>query len=261
MTSGRTPSENRRPTFPSTENGQRTVEENTRAGVSVGAPVAAVDPEDDRLVYTLVGVDAGAFTIVESTGQLRTSEALDFETKPSYSVTVEVHDGFDSLGSPSTAVDDSQSVTITVENVEELGTVTLTSDTATIQARVPVTATLADDDGPTGITWQWYRSPNGRTGWVNILNARSATYTPTLEEDKDNYIRATASYRDGEGTEQDGRRGVAAGGRRAAGELGAGVPDDGDRAARGGGERPSGSTFGAPVVKPRTSTTTRSTTR
>ena len=111
-----------------------------------------------------------------------------------------MHDGFDSLGSPSTAVDDSQSVTITVENVEELGTVTLTSDTGTIQARVPVTAALSDDDGPTGITWQWSRSPNGRTGWVNILNARFATYTPTLEEDKDNYIRATASYRDGHGT-------------------------------------------------------------
>ena len=200
VTSGRTPSENRRPTFPSTENGQRTVEENTRAGVSVGAPVAAVDPEDDRLVYTLVGADAGAFTIVATTGQLRTSEALNFETKSSYSVTVEVHDGFDSQGSPLTAVDDSQSVTITVENVEELGTVTLASDTGTIQARVPVTAALSDDDGPSGITWQWSRSPNGRTGWVNILNARSATYTPTLEEDKDNYIRATASYRDGHGT-------------------------------------------------------------
>ena len=174
--------------------------ENTRAGESIGDPVAAVDPEDDTLVYTLVGADAAAFTIVESTGQLRTKEALNFETKRSYSVTVEVHDGRDSLGQPSTIVDHTQSVTITVENVEEPGTVTLSTATATIQARVEVTAELIDGDGPSGIDWQWSRSPNGSTGWVNISNARSARYTPTLGEDAGNYIRATATYTDGHGS-------------------------------------------------------------
>ena len=200
VTSDSTPSENRRPTFPSTESGARTVEENTRSGVSIGAPVAAVDPEDDRLVYTLVGADAGAFTIVESTGQLRTSEALDFETKSRYTFTIEVHDGRDSLGMSSTTVDDMQSVTITVENVEEQGTVTLTSDTGTIRARVPVMATLADDDRPTSgtVMWQWARSPT-RSNWVNILGATSATFEPT-DDDEGNYIRATASYTDGHGT-------------------------------------------------------------
>ena len=159
-----------------------------------------MDTDNDLLTYSLSGTDAAAFSIVTTTGQLRTLEPLDFETKPSYSVTVEVHDGLDALGQPSMSIDDTQAVTITVENVEELGTVTLTSDTGTIQARVEVTAVLEDDDGPFGVTWQWARSPNGKTGWVNILNARSATYTPTLEEDKDNYIRATASYSDGHGT-------------------------------------------------------------
>ena len=76
--------------------------------------------------------------------------------------------------------------------------------------------------------------------------ATSATFEPTLAEDEGNYIRATASYTDGEGW-QDGRKGVAAGGGRAAGELGAGVPDDGDRAARGGGGHESGN-VGAPVA-------------
>ena len=200
VTSAPVPSENRRPLFPSTEDGQRTVAENTRAGVNIGAPVAAVDPENDTLVYTLVGVDAAAFTIVENTGQLRTKEALNFETKRSYSVTVEVHDGRDSLGQPSTTGDDTQSVTITVENVEEPGTVTLSTATATIQARVEVTAELIDGDGPFGIDWKWSRSPNGRTGWVNISAARSARYTPTLGEDAGNYIRATATYTDGHGS-------------------------------------------------------------
>ena len=156
------PAVNRRPSFPSTETGERTIAENTRAGRNIGAPVAAVDPENDRLTYTLTGTDAAAFTIVTSSGQLRTSEALDFETKPSYSVTVEVHDGRDGLGNTSTTIDDTKAVTITVENVEEQGVVTLTTDTGIIQGRVEVTATLDDDDIPSGVTWQWSRSPNGR---------------------------------------------------------------------------------------------------
>ena len=193
------PSENRRPRFPSTETGQRAVPENTRRNVNVGDPVAAVDPENDSLTYTLSGPDAAAFTIVSRTGQLRTSEALDFETKPSYSFTVEVHDGRDGMGNTSTTIDDTQAVTITVENEEEPGTVTLTTPTGTIQARAEVTAALEDDDIPTGVTWQWSRSPNGRTDWVNIQGATLAAYTPTLEEDRGDYIRATASYTDGHG--------------------------------------------------------------
>ena len=199
ITTERVLGENRRPTFPSTESGARTVAENTRAGVSIGAPVAAEDQDNDRLTYALSGTDAAAFSIVTSTGQLRTLEPLDFEDKSSYRVTVEVHDGLDGLGQPSTSIDDTQAVTITIENVEEAGTVTLSSDTGTIQARVPVMATLADDDRPTGtVTWQWARSPS-RSNWVNIAGATSDTFTPTLDEDQGKYVRATASYRDGEG--------------------------------------------------------------
>ena len=199
VTDGPVPSANRRPRFPSTETGERTVPENTRANVSIGAPVAAVDPERNRLTYTLTGSDATAFTIVTRTGQIRASEVLDFETKPTYILTVEVHDGRDGAGNTSTTIDDTQAVTITVENVEEQGVVTLTTDTGKIQARVEATAALEDDDIPSGVTWQWSRSPNGRTLWVNIAGATSATYTPTLEEDTRNYIRATASYTDGHG--------------------------------------------------------------
>ena len=193
------PSENRRPLFPVSETGQRSVDENTRAGANVGAPVAAEDPENDRLTYTLTGADAAAFTITSS-GQLRVGSGtmLDFETKSSYSVTVEVHDGKDGTGATSSAIDDTQSVTITVVNLEEPGTVTLSSETATIQARVPVTASLEDDDIPTNIMWQWSRSRSSTSGWANIAGAATATFTPA-DTDAGNYIRATASYNDGEG--------------------------------------------------------------
>ncbi len=196
---GPVPSANRRPLFPSTETGQRTVPENTRTGANIGAPVAAEDPESDRLTYSLSGTDAAAFTINTNTGQIRAKDAIDFETKSSYRVTVEVHDGKDGTGATSTTIDDTQDVTITVENVEEPGTVTLSSETATIQARVPVTATLEDDDGPTNVTWQWARSRNSTTGWANIAGATSDTFTPA-DTDIGGYIRATASYNDGEGS-------------------------------------------------------------
>ena len=203
ITGRRVPSVNRSPMFPSTEDGQRAVAENTRARGNIGEPVAAVDPENNRLTYTLTGADADAFTIVASTGQIRVKDDLDFETKPSYSVTVEVHDRLDGMGDASTAVDATQAVTITVENEEEQGVVTLTTPTGTIQARAEVTAALEDDDGVTGsIDWQWARSPNGRTDWVNIAGATSAAYTPTLEEDRGSYIRATATYTDGEGSDK-----------------------------------------------------------
>ena len=195
---GPVPSENRRPVFPSAETGQRTIAENSRTGVNIGAPVAAEDPERDRLTYSLTGTDAAAFTINTSTGQIRVSDALDYETKLRYDVTVDVHDGKDGTGATSTTIDDTQDVVIMVENVDEPGTVTLTSETATIQARVPVTASLEDDDSPTAINWQWARSRSRTSGWVNIAGATADTFTPD-DSDLGGYIRATASYNDGEG--------------------------------------------------------------
>ena len=191
------PSKNRRPVFPDSEDGERTVDENTRANGNVGAPVAAVDPERNRLTYTLTGTDADAFTITNA-GQIRVKDALDFETKESYSVTVNVHDGRDGAGATDTEVDDTQDVTITVENVEEAGMVTLTTLTGVVQARVEVTAALTDDDVATGVTWRWSHSPNGRTNWANISGATGATYTPADDFER-RYIRATASYTDGHG--------------------------------------------------------------
>ena len=199
--------QNQPPAFPAAEDGQRTIAENTPASANIGAPVAAEDPESDALTYSLTGTDAAAFTIVETTGQIRVKDALDFETKDSYSVTVEVHDRLDTVGNASTAVDDTQAVTITVENEEEPGVVTLTTLAETILARVEVVAALEDGDGSiANLTWQWARSPDGSTDWVNIQGATSAAYTPTLEEDPGSYIRATASYDDGHGSNKAAER-------------------------------------------------------
>ena len=117
-------------------------------------------------------------------------------------MTVNVHDGRDGAGATSTTVDDTQDVTITVENVEEPGTVTLTTDTEHISARVEVTAELGDPDGSvTGLTWQWSHSPNGRTDWANISDATSDIHTPA-DVLQGRYLRATASYTDGHGADK-----------------------------------------------------------
>ena len=90
----------------------RSVAENTGAGESVGAVVAASDTDvGDTLTYSLEGTDAAEFDIVSTSGQIQTKSALDHETDPSYSVTVKAEDGHG--GSATVAV------TITVTDVAE----------------------------------------------------------------------------------------------------------------------------------------------
>ena len=82
-------------------------------------------------------------------------------------------------------------VSIDVTNVDEPGTVMLS--TLQPQVGVQITATLSDPDGatPNTVTWQWYR------GSSPITNANVATYTPA-GGDIGSSLRAEAKYRDGQ---------------------------------------------------------------
>ena len=185
--------------------------ENTRAGTNIGDPISAVDPENNSLTYTLRDIsessnDSEAFTIVSSTGQLRVKEPLDFEEQETYIVTIDVSDRRDASGRSSTHIDDTiENAIITVENVDEEGSVELTTVTNSIQATVGILTELSDPDGNlSNINWQWARSSN-RSDWANI--ATGATYTPSAtddtdsdDEDQGNYLRATATYTDGQGS-------------------------------------------------------------
>ncbi len=97
----------------------RSVAENTPAGVNIGAPISATDPDEDALEYgntlkySLGGTDAASFDIDASTGQLITKAPLDHESDPSYSVTVMVDDG-ETRGEPVR-----QNVNISVGDVNE----------------------------------------------------------------------------------------------------------------------------------------------
>ena len=177
------------------------------------------DGEDDAtdLTWLLSGADASKFEITD-TGATRT---LAFKANPDYEspgdsgannvyeVTVKVTD--------SEGNSDEQDVTVKVTNVEEMGTVTL----STLQPRVgiPLTATLTDPDNITAgsVSWQWYRGDNIQTGTLPetecaqttandcaIKDATSDAYTPAAG-DITRTLTAVATYTDGSPNEGDAK--------------------------------------------------------
>ena len=179
---------NGRPVFSEGASATRSVDENTPPGRNVGAPVTATGSSS----YSLGGTDANSFNIEDDTGQLKTKVdvELNYEAKTSYLVTVTADDG--SGGSAAITV------SISVNNLDEPGTVTLSASEPRVT--MEVTATLEDPDGSvSGVTWQWHRSDdlNDPNSWEQITGATSASYTPGVGDEL-NYLRATASYTDPE---------------------------------------------------------------
>ena len=74
-----------------------TVAENSAAGAGVGT-VSATDPQDnDTVSYSISGGnDGGAFAMGSSTGAITVVGALDFETNPTHTLTVQATDGSNS---------------------------------------------------------------------------------------------------------------------------------------------------------------------
>ena len=108
-------SANSAPEFPATEDGARSVAENTAAGENIGTPVAATDADaGDTLTYTVGGTDMASFEI-DSNGQITVGAGttLDYEAQQTYSVIVTATD----VEGASDTID----VTITVTDVS-LGT-------------------------------------------------------------------------------------------------------------------------------------------
>ena len=89
----------------------REVEENTPQGENIGGPVAAMAGDDDTLTYAIGGADAGSFIIIRTTGQIKVREALDYETKNSYTVTVTATDESDL----------SDTITVTIMVTDKVG--------------------------------------------------------------------------------------------------------------------------------------------
>ena len=92
---------------------------------------------------------------------------------------------------------DEMDVIVTVTNVEEDGTVTL----SLLQPRIgsPVTATLSDIDGAVSdVKWQWARTEptqGARSDYVDIEGATEASYTPVTDDPADDTMRCSFGRR------------------------------------------------------------------
>ncbi len=214
------------PSFPASETGERNIREGSGAGYDVGEPVEAVDEDGERLIYVLGGPDASSFEI-DGAGQIvvGSSTTLDYEIKGSYAVTVSVSDGKDIHGNTDSSVDDVKEVTISVVDVEEDGSVSLSPSSP--QVGEEMTASVTDPDNYTPLDnlgiilasavelWAWERSDNSDGPWVTIANSSTAGYSPVVA-DKGKYLRATAVYSD--------RRGLAKTAGEVSGVVGQGIP-------------------------------------
>ena len=181
------------PTFTTGEPVNASVRENAAPGSPVGEPLEAADPNGDTLSYSLSGDGAGDFS-VDAHGQKTTAAAIDYEARSSYTLTATVADpagGTDSI-----------TVNISVENIEEPGTVAFGTN-AQPEVNTPLTASLTDPDGKvTGESWQWQSSDSTAGPWSDIAGTAPAAFTPAAEH-IDLYLRPTVTYRDGHGASED----------------------------------------------------------
>ena len=182
------------PKFSADETGTRSVAENTAAGQGIGDPVAATDPDGATVTYTLSGDDAASFDIVASTGRLRTSAALDYETRSSYTVEV-------TATNPS-GVSATVTVTIDVDDVNEAPVITGDRAVSVPEQRRIVTTFTADD--PEGVSVGWSLDGADADLFTIDEGALSFKSPPDFEEpadsDGDNEHQVTVVATDGPNT-------------------------------------------------------------
>ena len=108
---------NRPSEFP-TETGERSVNEDAQRFHNLGAPVRAIDPEHNALVYSLHRGGA-FFEVFSQSGQIRTTELLDHEFTPTAIVEIGATDGKDGNDQPDNKTDDFITLTVTINDVNE----------------------------------------------------------------------------------------------------------------------------------------------
>ena len=174
---------NEAPAFADDVDTTLSVPENSAAGTSVGSAVTATDPDDDALTYTLSGTDAASFDIGSSTGQIttRADVTYDYESKSSYSLTVEASDG---------KLSDSVAVTVSLTDVTET-TGDDGSDEEETATPTPVTA-CKTDMGTTTATALYAGSWDDAECKAHHQDGRARYFHFTVSEDTDVTITLTS---------------------------------------------------------------------
>ena len=163
-------------------------------GAAVGVPVAA--PQGGGSVaYSLAGADAGSFEVVASTGQIRTKSGVDYDYESRNGAGYEVM-VVATYTAPDPDVVTNIDVSITLNNVDEPGTLSVAPPTAGVD--VALSASITDPDGGvTGESYVWERSDNGNSGWSQVSTGSDYTL---VGADEGKYVRVTVTYDDGHGT-------------------------------------------------------------
>ena len=180
------------------------VAENAASGSAVGT-VAAVDADGDALTHSVRGDDDAVFNDVfaldPATGEItvKTGASPDFEARASYSVIVSVTDGEDRSGAAedTPTIDDRVRLTVNVTDLEEAGSVSLSTESPQVNAEI--TATVSDPDGSVRrVSWRWRKSATETGSFTDISGATGGSYTPG-PADEYAWLRAAASYTDRRG--------------------------------------------------------------
>ena len=153
-------------------------------GTSPVGTFRASDQDGDSITWSLSGPDADLFSIND--GVLSFREPPDYEDSQSaamgnvYRVTIEASEG-------------THDVAVTVTDEDDAGMVNISR----LQPQVsrPLSANLSDEDeGVTGVRWQWARSADGTT-WTDIEGATIPMRSPA-PADVGTYLRAKVTYSD-----------------------------------------------------------------
>ena len=162
--------------------------------------VIATDRNGDIPTYSVSGPDRDVFThhffLNTNNGAIWAQEgryAIDYEAKRQYNINVTARD-------PG-GLSDSVEVVITVNNVDEPGSITFSPSVPT--AGRPIRATLQDPDGGiTNLRWQWSISSWASGGSATDIDGATGSSYTVAATDLDRYLKVQATYTDGHGTDK-----------------------------------------------------------
>ena len=172
----------------------RFVAENSPGGTAVGLPVAHPDA-DATATYSLEGADAGSFRIDASTGQIYTVDGVDYdyETKPTYEVTVRVEEGDGAIAFIAVTIN-LLDLPEAKANAPAMGVPFITGTAQVGETLKADTSGIADEDGLTSavFSYQWLADD------LDVPGATSSRYT-LADADAGKAVRVRVSFTDDRG--------------------------------------------------------------
>ena len=158
---------NRPPTFAATGSLSLSVAEGTTG--EIAEPITAMDPDGDRLTYSLGGPNAEAFEIDSATGQLSVGEStmLNYEAQTAYTVEVRASDG---------NLMASRTVEISITDVDEPpGQVRAPTVSPESESQLRITWLVPENTGPDITGFHIRHRKDGQTDWTEHALAATAT--------------------------------------------------------------------------------------